>query len=77
MEFTYRNGEIHALTCTCFCTGACKHEFAVLLQLRSLLKTIETDYAGEFARSGYFAALEKADMFRFAIDGGKPASFTL
>lgn len=77
VEFTYRNGEIHALTCTCFCTGACKHEFAVLLQLRSLLKTIETDYAGEFARSGYFAALEKADMFRFAIDGGKPASFTL
>lgn len=77
VEFTYRNGEIRALTCTCFCTGACKHEFAVLLQLRSLLKTIETDYAGEFARSGYFAALEKADMFRFAIDGGKPASFTL
>lgn len=77
VEFTYRNDEIRALTCTCFCPYACKHEVAVLLSLRSLLKTIETDYAGEFARSGYFAALNRDDLFRFAFDGSKPTSFTL
>lgn len=76
VEFTYRDGEIRALTCTCFCPYSCKHEVALLLGLRSLLEAIEHEYAGEFARSGYFAALEKADLFRFAVSG-RSRSFTL
>ena len=77
VEFEYRNGEISKLTCSCFCSYACKHEFAAMLQLRETLKLIEKNYAGEYEHSGYFAAITKGALFAFAIDGKDSGSFVL
>jgi hypothetical protein len=77
VEFVHHNGEISRLTCTCFCSEACKHEFAAMLQLQELLDRIEKHYAAEYARTGYFAALVKGALFSFAVDGSEAGSFVL
>lgn len=77
VEFDYQNGEIRKLTCMCFCSYNCKHEFAAMLQLRETLELIEKHYADEYAKSGYFAAIHKSTLFAFAIDGKKTGGFTL
>ncbi len=55
VEFTYRDGQIGNMNCTCFGTGFCKHQYAVLLQLEETLKKLET-----FPSSNYFAILTKS-----------------
>lgn len=77
VEFDYRNGEISQLVCSCFCSCNCKHEFAAMLQLREMLEQIERNYADEYERTGYFAAINKATLFAFAIDGKDNGKFTL
>lgn len=77
VEFEYRNGEISQLICSCFCSYNCKHEFATMLQLRETLELIEKNYADEYERTGYFAAVNKGTLFAFAIDGKDTGSFTL
>ena len=77
VEFEYFNGEISRLTCSCFCGCNCKHEFAVMLQLRELLELIQKHYADEYGRTGYFAAVNKGSLFTFAIDGKDVGSFVL
>ena len=77
VEFEYRNGEISNLICDCFCSYTCKHEFAAMLQLRETLELIEKHYAEEYARTGYFAAVNKGTLFAYAIDGKETGSFTL
>lgn len=77
VEFEYRNGEISQLICSCFCSYNCKHEFAAMLQLRETLELIEKNYGDEYARTGYFAAVNKGTLFAFAIDGKDNGSFTL
>ena len=77
VEFEYRNGEIGGLICSCFCSYNCKHEFAAMLQLEETLALIEKNYADEYARTGYFAAVNKGTLFAFAIDGKDNGSFTL
>lgn len=57
VEFTYDNGEISNLVCSCFCSYSCKHEFAVMLQLRECLEIIYEEYNDEY--SDYFAAISK------------------
>lgn len=75
VEFQYDDGEISRLVCDCFCSAACKHEFAALLQLRELLKEIETHHAGQM--NGYFAAISKAELFRFTIANRAEGTLTL
>lgn len=77
IEFEYRNGEISNLTCSCFCSYNCKHEFAAMLQLRETLDVIEKNYADEHEQTGYFAAICKGELFAFAIDGKEKGSFRL
>lgn len=77
VEFTYKNGEISALTCSCFCIFPCKHEFAAMLQLKETLDLIETHYADKHERSESFAAVLKGILFKFAIDGKEQGMFTL
>lgn len=77
LEFEYRDGEIRDLVCGCFCGGACKHQFAAMLQLRETLEVIEKNYESLFAASGYFAAVSKSAFFSFVIDGKEGGSFTL
>ena len=77
VEFEYQNGEISRLTCSCFCSYNCKHEFAAMLQLKEVLEKIEKNYAAEYERTGYFAAIFKGTLFSFAIDGNETGSFSL
>lgn len=77
VEFEYCAGEISNLTCSCFCSYNCKHEFAAMLQLRDTLKYIEENYADEFDRTGYFAAVSKGAFFSFVIDSKESGKFTI
>lgn len=77
VEFEYRDGEISRLICSCFCSYNCKHEFAAMLQLKETLEMIEKHYADQYARTGYFAAVNKETLFAFAIDGKETGTFTL
>lgn len=77
VEFEYINGQISSLTCSCFCSYNCKHEFAAMLQLRELLELIEKHYADMYERTEYFAAVFKGTLFSIAIDGKETGSFTL
>lgn len=54
VEFTYQEGQIGNLTCECFCTSPCKHQAAVLLQVKETLTFLE-----KFPPSNYFATLTK------------------
>lgn len=77
VEFNYSNGEISNLVCNCFCSYTCKHEFAVILQLRETLKNIEKYYTPQYEQSNYFAVISKPILFSFAIDGKDSGSITL
>lgn len=74
VEFEYAHGDISGLVCACFCSGNCKHEVAAMLQLKETLELIEKQYADEYARTGYFAAVNKGTLFAFALDGKKTGS---
>ena len=69
VEFSYINGQISHLICSCFCSSHCKHELATLLQLRETLDLIEKNYNYEYEKSGYFAAICKGILFKYSIDG--------
>ena len=77
VEFQYKGGHISQLVCDCYCAYPCKHQVAVLLQLRDTLKHIDRHYADAYAQSGYFAAISKSAFFSFAIDGRASGTFTL
>lgn len=77
VEFEYDSGKISGLVCSCFCGGNCKHEVAAMMQLKETLELIEENYADEYERTGYFAAVNKGTLFAFAIDGKQTGSFTL
>lgn len=74
LEFTYRTGEISGLTCNCFCSYPCKHEFAAMLQLKETLDLLGKNHNNIPA---YFAAISKSVLFRYAIDGKENGSFSL
>ena len=77
VEFEYRDGQISNLTCSCFCSYNCKHEFAAMLQLRETLELIEKHYANLHERTDYFAAVFKGTLFSIAVYGKETGSFTL
>jgi len=77
VEFDYHQGAISNLTCSCYCSYNCKHEFAAMLQLKETLKLIEKHYADEYDRNGYFAAIYMPTLFVYAIDGKEKGSFVL
>ena len=57
LEFSYSDGIIADLKCSCFCSGACKHEFAAILQLKETLDLIKENYTDEY--KDYFATISK------------------
>lgn len=69
LEFTYKDGMYGGLVCECFSAAACKHQVAMLLQLRETIDFIRDNYADEYAKTSYFAAISKFNLFRDAIDG--------
>lgn len=77
VEFKYENGKISRLTCSCFCTYNCKHEFATMLQLKESLEQIEKYFSKEYEQSRYFSAIKKGTLFSIAIDGKAGRSFEI
>lgn len=77
LEFEYINGEIRNLTCNCFCSYPCKHEFAAMLQLRETLELIAKNYESQYKATNYFAAVVKGTLLSFAVDGKDIGSMIL
>lgn len=67
VEFQYADGQISELTCTCFCSYHCKHEYATLLVLQDILKEIENSFEEDYEKSGYFACMDKRTFVSEAI----------
>lgn len=65
IEFTYEDGIIKNLTCSCFCTDNCKHEYAAMLLLKEILgkRNVETVYGK------YFTAIEKKTFSQMLFCG--------
>ena len=77
VSFDCGNGGIRNITCDCFCSYHCKHEFAVLLQLRETLKIIEELYDDEYSQGDYFAAVSKSALMNYAVDRKEKGSIVL
>lgn len=77
VEFEFRNGEISNLVCSCFCSYNCKHEVAVLMQLRETLEWIEKHYAKEYEDTGYFATICKGTLFSYTAKDGEAGKIVL
>ena len=77
VSFDYDNGGIRNITCDCFCSYHCKHEFAALLQLRETLKIIEELYDDEYSQGDYFAAVSKSALMNYAVDRKEKGSIVL
>lgn len=77
VEFTYDKGQISHLVCSCYCSYNCKHEMAAMLQLRDMLDLIEKNYAEEYKKSGYFAAICKKTLFAYAVDAKESGTVIL
>ena len=76
VEFFYKDEDITGLVCNCYCTGACKHEFATMLQLRDILAIIKKEYPF-IDHNDYLAAVSKTSFFEFVIDGNTKGTFTM
>lgn len=77
IEFEYSDGKVSGLVCSCYCGGLCKHEYAAMLALRDVLEIIEKHFSEQYARTGYFAAVEKNAFFSSAVNSKPFGSFTL
>ena len=76
VEFFYNDEDITGLVCDCYCAGACKHEFAAMLQLRDILAIIKKEYPF-IDHNDYLAAVSKTSFFEFVIDGNTKGTFTM
>ncbi len=76
VEFNYKNGQISGLVCNCYCTGACKHEFATMLQLKDILTLIEKEYP-DFNPATYLSAVSKNIFYDFVLQGHKKRVVTI
>ena len=76
VEFNFHNGDISGLVCNCYCAGACKHEFAVMLQLRETLDIVAENYKF-IDLHDYLAVVSKAVFFENAVDCKTKGNFTI
>ena len=77
VEFELSDGVVLDLTCNCSYSHRCKHEVAVMLQLRELLTLIQSNFGKEFSESGYFAALGRVDFIDCIMDHTRFGIFSL
>ena len=76
VEFNYDGEDITGLVCNCYCTGACKHEFAVMLQLKETLDIISDNY--KFVDpNDYLAIVNKIVFLENAIDNKTKGNFII
>lgn len=77
VEFNCDAGQISNLTCSCYCTGKCKHDFAVMLQLAEAVEAIENNYSSLYESTQYFAAIVKYELLDCALSGKEARSISL
>lgn len=77
VEFEYIDGLIKNLTCDCYCASHCKHEYAVMLQLKDMLEQIDENYADEYKQTGYFAIIDKSFLLNLIVYNKKTGSIIL
>ena len=77
VEFEIADGNVRNLTCSCYCTGNCKHTVAAMLELRAALKKAKTQYPSQFARTGYVASVTKWLLYLYAISDKESGCMTL
>lgn len=77
LSFDYNNGEISGLNCDCFCSYACKHQVAAMLQLRDILEVIEKDYTDIYMKNNYFSAISKRELFAYGMNSCSNTSFII
>ncbi len=77
VEFTYADGQVSGLVCPCYCSCPCKHQVAVLLQLRETLSLLEERYPDRYAPGGRFAAVSKGAFLTCVLDGREDMCLTL
>ena len=70
LRFSFQDGLIRHLTCSCYCGIGCKHAFAAMLQLREILEKIQADYAPQYGGYG-------GTLLSLALDGRETGSLTL
>lgn len=75
VEFICEDEQIRNLTCDCFCSYTCKHEYAAMLQLKETLKALRK--IAPDGTNGYFSAISKAALFQFAVEGKGTGAATL
>lgn len=77
VAFTYSEGLISEIVCTCPYVGHCKHEIAVMLQLQDCIEFAEMNYADEYRDSGYFALIDKYCLYNLVINRPDAGDLTL
>lgn len=66
VEFEYLEGEISNLVCSCYCSDPCKHQFAVMLQLKETINFIKKHYKRKY--QDYFATINKNVFWNITMD---------
>ncbi|MCQ2449217.1 MAG: hypothetical protein MJ132_03385 [Clostridia bacterium] len=77
VEFCYKDGEISHLTCECYAVSACRHEFSVMIALKTLLKPAEENCAEIKLNENNFVAIHKVDFFRFLVEAKETGTVTV
>lgn len=62
ISFKIVGREVSDIMCDCYCTGNCKHAFAVMLQLKDTLKISAENYDDEFDFD-YLSIMSKSTFF--------------
>ena len=75
VEFELVDRMVSNLVCTCMCTDTCKHEVAVLLQLKETLDHIVEHY--DIWYKGYFAAIDHSTLLCYAVGTKKSGRVVL
>lgn len=65
IEFNYCDGRISNMKCSCYCCGACKHEYAAMLQLQETLEFISTTHQDKY--DNYLSIISKEVLINTAI----------
>ncbi len=68
VEFYFRDGIVSSPVCSCYCTDFCKHEFAVMLQLKETLEILDREYGDAF-EFDYISIVSMPLLFRYGVDG--------
>ena len=67
IEFIYQNEMIEDISCGCYCDGHCKHEFALLLELKELVKELKTHFTKQYSVNTYVAAIDKDVLWHMSV----------